>query len=115
MSGYFESVRWNACVHRLDLGLYSHPKELWGNGARTHVNSKGNTPLPEKFSSEEDQTHDAASSKTGSPTHYQRHFRLPYLSYFVFVFIFVLSRSVNLCRTLPNIMHPMRCGSLGTE
>ena len=26
MSGSFESVvRWNACVHRLDLGLYSHP------------------------------------------------------------------------------------------
>ena len=23
MSGSFESVRWNACVHRLDLGLYS--------------------------------------------------------------------------------------------
>ena len=29
-SGSFESVRWNACVHRLDLGLYSHPKEFWG-------------------------------------------------------------------------------------
>ena len=27
MSGSFESLRWNACVHRLDLGLYSHPKE----------------------------------------------------------------------------------------
>ena len=27
-SGSFESVRWNACVHRLDLGLYSHPKEF---------------------------------------------------------------------------------------
>ena len=26
-SGFFESVRWNACVHRLDLALYSHPKE----------------------------------------------------------------------------------------
>ena len=46
MSGSFESMRWNACVHRLDLGLYSHPK------VRTHVNSKGKktrlpqTPLP---------------------------------------------------------------------
>ena len=28
-------------VHRLELGLYSHPKEFWGNGVRTHVNSKG--------------------------------------------------------------------------
>ena len=30
-----------ACVHRLDLGSYSHPKEFWGNGVRTHGNSKG--------------------------------------------------------------------------
>ena len=45
--GSFESVRWNACVHRLDLGLYSHPKEFWGNEVRTHVNPKGKTPLPE--------------------------------------------------------------------
>ena len=43
-SGSFGSVRWNACVHRLDLGLYSHPKQLWGNGVRTHVNSKGKIP-----------------------------------------------------------------------
>ena len=39
MSGSFESVRWNACVHRPDLGLHSHLKEFWGNGVRTHVNS----------------------------------------------------------------------------
>ena len=30
MSGFFESVPWNACVHRLDLHLYSNPKEFWG-------------------------------------------------------------------------------------
>ena len=41
MSESFESVRCNARVHRLDLGLYSHPKEFLGNGVRTHVNSKG--------------------------------------------------------------------------
>ena len=29
MSGSFESVRWNACVHRLDLGSYFHRKEFW--------------------------------------------------------------------------------------
>ena len=29
MSGSFETVPWNACVHRLDLGLYSHPKEFF--------------------------------------------------------------------------------------
>ena len=44
MSGSFESVRWNACVHRLDLGLYSHPKEFLGNGVRTSVNSQGENP-----------------------------------------------------------------------
>ena len=30
MPGSFQSVPWNACVHRLDLGLYSHPKEFLG-------------------------------------------------------------------------------------
>ena len=39
MSASFESVQWNACVHRLDLGLYSHPKEFLGNGVSTRVNS----------------------------------------------------------------------------
>ena len=45
-SGPFESVRWNACLHRLDLGLCSHPKEFFwgGNGVWTHVNSKGKIP-----------------------------------------------------------------------
>ena len=42
MSGSFESVRWNVCVHRLDLGLYSHLK--WGNGVRNNVNFKGEIP-----------------------------------------------------------------------
>ena len=45
----FESVRWNVCVHRLDLSLYFHPKEFWGNGVRTHVNSKGKIPSTKKF------------------------------------------------------------------
>ena len=48
MSGSFESTRWNAFVHRLDLGLYSHPKEFWENGVRTHANSLGEKkPEPE--------------------------------------------------------------------
>ena len=49
-SGSFESVWWKAYVHRLDLGLYSHPKEFWGNGVRTHVSSKGKIPSPRKDS-----------------------------------------------------------------
>ena len=28
MSGSFESMQWNTHVHRLDPGLYSHPKEF---------------------------------------------------------------------------------------
>ena len=44
MLGSFESVRWNACVHRLGLDLYSHPKEYLGNGVRTPTNSKGKMP-----------------------------------------------------------------------
>ena len=30
MSRSFESMGGNACMHRLDFGLYSHPKEVWG-------------------------------------------------------------------------------------
>ena len=44
MSGSFESVRWNVCVQRLDLSLYSHLKDCFGNGVRSHVNSKGKIP-----------------------------------------------------------------------
>ena len=57
-------------MHILDLRLYSLPKELWGNGVRTHVISKGKIPS-KKFSSEQDGIHDAASSRTASPTHCQ--------------------------------------------
>ena len=47
MSGSLEFVQWNACEHRLDPGLYCHPKEFLGNGVRTHVNSKGKIPSAE--------------------------------------------------------------------
>ena len=36
------------CVCRLDLILYSHPKEVGGNGVRTQVNSKGKIPSTSK-------------------------------------------------------------------
>ena len=61
MSGSFESMQWNACVHRLDLGLYSHPKEFLGNGVRTHVISKGK--IPSTGGSEEGQTRNTASRR----------------------------------------------------
>ena len=69
MSGSFESVRWNACVHRLDLGLYSHPKEFLGNGVRTRVNSKGK--ITSTGGAEEDRTRSPTLSTTASPTQYQ--------------------------------------------
>ena len=48
-SGSFESLWWNICVHRQDLGIHSHPKELWANGVRTHLNSKGKIPSTGKI------------------------------------------------------------------
>ena len=77
MSGSFESVRWSACVRRLDLSLYSHPKEFLGNGVRTHVNSKGKIPTTRIISSEEDRSHDAASSRITSTKHYHRAIQAP--------------------------------------
>ena len=78
-SGSFESVRWNACVHRLDLGLYSHPS-FFGNGVWTHVNSKGKIPSTGKFPQRriEPATLWTASPKTTNElfrprlTHYER-------------------------------------------
>ena len=65
--GSSESVRWNACVHRLDLDLYSHAKFL-GNGVRTSVNSKGK--IHSTRGSEEDRTGNAVSGRTANPAHY---------------------------------------------
>ena len=72
MSESCESVRWNACVHRLDLGLYSDPKEFLEMELEPMLTPREKSPLPEKFSSEKDRTHEAASSRTTSPTHFQR-------------------------------------------
>ena len=48
MSGSFESVQWNACVHRLDLGLYSHPKEFFGGMEfEPMLTPREKSPLPE--------------------------------------------------------------------
>ena len=60
MSGSFESERWNACLHRLDLSLYSHLKEFLGNGVRIHVNSKGKIP---STGGSEDQSHNMQDSE----------------------------------------------------
>ena len=47
-SGSFKSVQWNACVHRLDLGLYSHPKEFFGGMEfEPMLTPREKSPLPE--------------------------------------------------------------------
>ena len=43
----FESVQLNACVHRLDLGLYFHLKEFWGIESEPMLTLRGKPPLPE--------------------------------------------------------------------
>ena len=50
-------------------------ERVWGNGVRTHVNSKGK--VPSTGGSEEDRTHDPASSRTASPTHYRLRYSGP--------------------------------------
>ena len=34
-------------VHRLDLGLYSHPKEFWGMEKEPMLTAREKSPLPE--------------------------------------------------------------------
>ena len=50
MLGNFESVWWNAYVHRLDLGLYSYPKEFWGQWSQNPCWIHGKNPLYQKNS-----------------------------------------------------------------
>ena len=40
MSGSFEYVQWNACVHRLGLGLFCHSKEFWGMESEPRLTSR---------------------------------------------------------------------------
>ena len=57
MSGSFESVQWNVCVHRLDLSLYSHRngKSFGGMESEPMLTPRGKSPLPEKkLSTEQD-------------------------------------------------------------
>ena len=49
MSAYFVSVRWNVCVHRLDLGLNSHLKEFWGMESELISSPREKSHLPEEI------------------------------------------------------------------
>ena len=75
MPGSFESVRWNACVHRLHLGLYSHPKEFLEIRLRTYENSKGKIFLYGQLRG--GWTRDSVSRRTASPTHYRLSYSSP--------------------------------------
>ena len=65
-------------MHKLDLGLYSHPNEFWGNGVRTHVDYKGK--IPSTRNSEKGRTHDTASRRTANTMHYQLNYSSPGMS-----------------------------------
>ena len=41
---------------RLDHGLYSRPKDFWGMESELMLTPREKSPLPEKFSPEEDRT-----------------------------------------------------------
>ena len=93
-SGSFESVRWNACVHRLDLSLYSHPKEFLGEWSLNPCLLQGKNPLCRKISPEEDRTHDTVDSE---PKHYQQAIPAPVLPSVVSSCTFCLWSIVPVC------------------
>ena len=51
MLGSFEFVRWDACVHRLDFGLYTRSKSFWGMALEPMLTPREKSSLPEKKSS----------------------------------------------------------------
>ena len=62
-------------MHRLDLGLYSHPKECFGGMEfEPMLTPREKSPLP-KMSPEEDRTRDAVDSE---PKHYQLSYSGPH-------------------------------------
>ena len=56
-------------MHRVDLCLYSYLKEFLGMESEPMLTPREKSPLQEKFSLEENQTHNAASHRTANPTH----------------------------------------------
>ena len=46
MTGSFESVRWDECAHRLDLGLYSHLRVLGGMESQPMFTPREKYPPP---------------------------------------------------------------------
>ena len=69
ISGFFESVRWNTNVLRLDHCFITLTRQNFGGmELDPMLTPRENSPLPE--GSEEDRIRDAASHKIASQTHY---------------------------------------------
>ena len=83
MSGSFDSVR---CVHRLDRGLYPHPKGLWAMESESMLTPTDK--FPSTGGSEKGRTRDVASRRTASPTHSRLCYSGPRLNRFQWIFNF---------------------------
>ena len=77
MSGSFESVRWNACVHRLDLGLYSHPKGFWGKESEPMLTPKEKNPLYRKKNSSQRRTEPTTLHQAGLGAQHTTNWAIP--------------------------------------
>ena len=65
----FESMPWNASVHRVDLSLYSRLKKSLGMESDSMLTPREKSPVVD--SSKQRQTHDAASHRIVSQTHHR--------------------------------------------
>ena len=75
-SGSFEFVPRNAYVHRLDLGLCSHPKEFFKEWNQNQCYPQGKNLLYRRL--EGGSTYDCASRRTANPTYYRRSYSGPF-------------------------------------
>ena len=61
----------HVCTDKISVYILIR-KSFGGMESEPMLTSREKSPLPEKFSPEEDRNHNAASSRTARPTHYQR-------------------------------------------
>ena len=69
---FWVSAIWNACVHNLDLGLHSHPKDLYGMESEPMLTPKEKSWMPLRGWTRDDVPH-----RIASPTHYQLRYSSP--------------------------------------
>ena len=66
------------CAQTRPRSVLSSKRVLGGMESEPMLTPREKVPLPEKVSPEEDRTHDTASRRTASPTHYQWAIAAPY-------------------------------------